>query len=82
MTNPTPDLSTPLSEEELAELDEALLCRFDEDAEPLPGDEGIIDVSELDGLLTAVVSAPVMIMPSHWFPAVWGDHPPTRYADG
>ncbi len=76
MKSLSPDLSTPLSEEELFELDEALLNRFDEDSEPLPGDEGIIDVTELDGLLTAVVSSPVMIMPSRWFPAVWGDYPP------
>jgi uncharacterized protein len=39
-------------------------------------DEGIIDVTELDGLLTAVVSSPVMILPSQWYPAVWGDYPP------
>ena len=77
----TPDLSSPLNEQELAELDDALLYRFDEDSGPLPGDEGIIDVSELDGLLTAVVSAPVMIMPSYWFPAVWGDYPPVFETD-
>lgn len=81
MTNPSPDLSNALSEEELCELDDALLNRFDEDSEPLPGDEGIIDVSELDGLLTAVVSSPVMIMPSLWFPAVWGDYPPVFESD-
>jgi len=76
MTNPSPNLSAPLSEAELSALDDALLDRFDEDSEPLPGDEGIINVSELDGLLTAVVSSPVMIMPSTWIPAVWGDYPP------
>jgi uncharacterized protein len=79
--DPMPDLSSPLSEAELAELDDALLNRFDEDAEPVSGDEGIIDVSELDGLLTAVVSSPVMIMPSHWLPAVWGDYPPVFETD-
>ena len=81
MQNPMPDLSTPLSEEELSQLDDALLNRFDEDSEPLSGDEGILDVSELDGLLTAVVSSPVMIMPSNWFPAVWGDFPPVFETD-
>jgi len=81
MKDPMPDLSTPLSEAELAELDEALLNRFDEDMEPVSGDEGITDVSELDGLLTAVVSSPVMIMPSHWFPVVWGDYPPVFETD-
>ena len=81
MTNPSTDLSTPLDEDELAELDDALLDRFDENTEPLPGDEGILEVSGLDGLLTAVVSAPVMIMPSHWIPAVWGDYPPVFETD-
>ena len=81
MNGSLPNLSTPLTEEELSQLDEALLCRFDEDSEPLPGDEGIIDVSELDGLLTAVVSAPVTIMPSYWVPAVWGDYPPVFESD-
>jgi uncharacterized protein len=81
MKHRIPDLSTPLSEAELAELDDALLSRFDEDTEPVSGDEGIIDVSELDGLLTAVVSSPVLIMPSHWLPAVWGDYPPVFATD-
>jgi uncharacterized protein len=81
MKDPLPDLFSPLTEEELAQLDEALLYRFDEDSEPLPGDEGISDVTELDGLLTAVISSPVMIMPSHWFPVVWGDYPPVFETD-
>ena len=81
MTHPMPDLSAPLSEEELSQLDDALLNRFDEDEEPLTGDEGILDVTELDGLLTAVVSSPVTIMPSQWFPAVWGDFPPVFETD-
>ena len=72
----SPDLTTPLSEKEMADLDHALLYRFDENAEPLQGDEGIIDITELDGLLTSVVSSPVMIMPSRWYPEVWGDYPP------
>lgn len=59
-----PGLFEPLTEDELRELDAALLDRFGEDSELLPGDEGVIDVTELDGLLTAVINSPVMIMPS------------------
>jgi uncharacterized protein len=81
MTKPVPDLSMPLDEGELAELDDALLYRFDEESVDPSGDEGIIGLSELDGLLTAVVSSPVMITPSHWIPAVWGDYPPVFETD-
>jgi len=70
------DLSKPLSPQELDELDQALLDRFDEDLVEPQGDERIFDVSSLDGFLTAVLSSPVMIMPSRWLPAVWGDYPP------
>jgi len=35
-------------------------------------DDSILDVSELDGLLTAIVSGPNMIMPSQWLPDIWG----------
>jgi yecA family protein len=76
MRTPSPDLSIPLSEAELDELTEILLARFDEDSEPVDGDEGVLDVSELDGLLTAVVSSPVTILPSQWLPVLWGDFPP------
>jgi len=76
MRTPSPELSKPLSEAELDELNDVLLDRFDEDSEPVDGNEGIIDVSELDGLLTAVVSSPVTILPSQWYPALWGDFPP------
>jgi uncharacterized protein len=70
------DLSSPLTPEELDELDQALLDRFDEGDENPPGDEGVYDVSGLDGFLTAVLCSPVLIMPSRWLPAVWGDYPP------
>jgi uncharacterized protein len=70
------DLSTPLSDEELAKLDAALLDRFDEDSDVVTGDEGILDVSELDGFLTAIVSGPVTVLPSQWWPEIWGDCPP------
>lgn len=35
-------------------------------------DDSILNISELDGFLTAVVSGPEMIMPSEWLPAIWG----------
>lgn len=66
----------PLSDEELNWLDDFLLDRIDEDADFEGKDEGILDVSELDGLLTAVVSGPVMIPPSQWMPQIWGDFQP------
>ena len=57
-------------------LDDFLLIRIEEDAEFEDKDEGVLDLSELDGLMTAVVSGPVMIQPSQWIPQVWGDFPP------
>ncbi|HEY4368653.1 MAG TPA: UPF0149 family protein [Steroidobacteraceae bacterium] len=69
-------LSEPLDDEELAQLDEFLLNRIDDEASDrivaAGGDEGIIDVSELDGFLTALVSSPNVIVPSRWLPAMWG----------
>lgn len=54
----------PLTEDELDFVDAILLAY---------GQEGsIVDASELDGFLTAIVSGPDMIMPSQWFPALWG----------
>jgi len=70
------DIFEPLSDDELNWLDDFLLDRFDEDVNVEDKDEGVIDVSELDGLLTAVVSGPVMIPPSQWLPQIWGDFPP------
>jgi hypothetical protein len=52
-----------VSEDELSLLDELLLSRFDDTAEVDLGDEGITDVTELDGFLTAIVSVPVTILP-------------------
>ena len=70
------DLITPLSDEEYQRLDRFLLERIDEDADATDKDEGVLDVSELDGLFTAIVSGPVPVMPSQWLPAVWGDFEP------
>ena len=65
-----------LDDDELDFLDDFLLYRIDEDAVTEGMDEGILDLSELDGLLTAVVSGPGLIPPSQWMPVVWGDFEP------
>lgn len=67
---------TPLNDEELDRLDRFLLDRVDEDAVTEGKNEGVLDISQLDGLLTAVVSGPVTVPPSRWLPVVWGDFEP------
>lgn len=67
----------PLTREELEWLGEVLLERIDDDAVTDGLDEGILDVPELDGFLTAIVSGPVALVPSRWLPAMWGDFEPT-----
>ena len=76
MTNQMDDLYQPLDDNEIAWLGEFLLDRIDDDADTEDRDEGILDISELDGFLTAVVSGPVTILPSQWIPQVWGDFEP------
>ena len=68
--------SSPLNDEEIDQLDRFLLDRIDDDADAEGKDEGVLDISELDGFFTALVSGPVMIPPSRWLPAVWGDFEP------
>jgi uncharacterized protein len=70
------DLFTPLTDDEMERLDRFLLDRIDEDADTEGKDEGIIDISGLDGFFTAIVSGPVTVPPSQWLPAVWGDFEP------
>jgi uncharacterized protein len=53
----------PLADEEMEELDQFLL-----NAEGL---EESMDISTLDGFLTAIVCGPRTIMPSEWLPWVW-----------
>lgn len=76
------DIFIPLSDEELDWLDHFLLYRIDEGVDCEGRDEGVLGVSELDGLLTAVVSGPALIAPSQWLSAVWGDFPPAWRDDG
>ena len=58
------DVSTPLTDAEFEVLDEFLLS--------LEDDGAMLDASEFDGFMTAVVSGPDMIPPSVWLPVVWG----------
>jgi uncharacterized protein len=54
----------PLSKEEIDFLNDAFL-KYGNDA-------SILDTSELDGFLTAIVSGPNMVVPSQWYPELWG----------
>jgi uncharacterized protein len=69
------DLREPLSNDELDFLDNFLLERVPDDADP-DMDAGIIELSGLDGFFTAIVSGPNMIPPSQWLPALWGEAEP------
>ncbi|OTP63006.1 hypothetical protein BVC92_11675, partial [Klebsiella pneumoniae] len=53
-----------MNENELEWLDDTLAKYAAEGA--------ILDVSELDGLLTAILSAPTDIEPAQWLLAIWG----------
>ncbi len=52
------DLISALSDEEIEQLDDFLLHRVEDDAFTEGKDEGVIGISELDGLFTALVSGP------------------------
>jgi len=54
----------PLTEDELDFVGDTLMKYGDDDS--------ILDVSELDGFLTAIVSGPEVVLPSRWFPQIWG----------
>lgn len=54
----------PLLDEELDELDNFLMSDATSDE--------IMALDTLDGFLTAIVTGPVMLMPSEWLPKVWG----------
>ncbi len=71
-----PDLYTPLTDRELEQLEDFLLNRIADDVDTADKDEGIFDISSLDGFLTAIVSGPVMIPPSQWLASIWGDFEP------
>lgn len=54
----------PLNEEELEWLDDTLT--------KYGNDDSVLDVSELDGMFTAILSAPKKIELSQWQAALWG----------
>ncbi len=54
----------PLNENELEWLDD-VLTKYNTD-------QAILDVAELDGLITAVLSSPRPIEPEQWLVAIWG----------
>lgn len=54
----------PLTEKEIDWLDDVLM--------EYGNDDSILDVAELDGMLTAILSGPNMISPRHWFAEIWG----------
>jgi len=70
------NLDTPLNDEELHVLDRFLLNRFEDDTYAEDKDEGVLGISELDGMFTAIVSGPELVELSVWLPAVWGDFEP------
>ncbi len=59
------ELSTPLSDEELEELEQFLL------SEAVSDEAMVLDT--LDGYLTAIVIGPVTILPSRWLPGISGE---------
>ncbi len=61
---PSPISSEPLSEEELNFLEEIL--------EKYRSDASVLNVSELDGLFTAVVSGPQVVRFDDWYSLIWG----------
>lgn len=77
-------INIPLNDAELEELDNFLLYRGRNELDDYDGEdviEGIIDISELDGFFTAIVSGPEVIFPSRWLPAIWGDVAPVWPSD-
>lgn len=58
------DLSQPLDDFEYDELETFLLSIEEEEA--------VLNISEFDGFITAVVSGPEPIPPTEWLPVIWG----------
>ncbi len=70
-------LLEPLNDDELFALDRFLLDRIDEeDDEDDDSDTGLVSISGLDGLFTALISSPELALPEQWLPVVWGDYEP------
>lgn len=72
-------LATPLTDQELDTLDAFLLARIPDEAVATMSEEeheGVLNISELDGFFTAIISGPVAIAPSDWLQVVWGAFEP------
>ncbi len=72
-------INTPLSDQEIDHLNRFLLERIPEeeiDGIAEDADEGVLDISELDGFLTAIISGPRSMEPSEWLPVLWGEYEP------
>ncbi|WP_158781305.1 UPF0149 family protein [Pantoea sp. BAV 3049] len=54
----------PLDEDQIEWLDEILMKHG--------SDDSVLDVSELDGMLTAILSGPGRVQPEKWQAAIWG----------
>lgn len=65
-------LNEPLSDQEIAELDEFLMS----DATP----EESMDIVTLDGFLTSLVIGPEVVPPSAWLKTIWGGEGEPRFA--
>lgn len=58
----------PLSPDEL-DFVESILLEYG-------NDDSILDIAELDGFFTALISSPEILMPSRWMPELWGGELP------
>lgn len=65
------ELNEPLSDQEVAELDEFLMS----DATP----EESMGIVTLDGFLTSLVIGPEVVPPSVWLRAIWGGEGEPRF---
>ena len=58
----------PITEDDILFIDDMLMKYGSEDDD----DEPMLNFSEIDGFLTALVSGPEAVMPSQWLPEIWG----------
>ena len=58
----------PLTPAEFESIEDALLKYGD--------DHSVLNLAELDGYFTALVSSPVQVDVAEWFPAIWGGQNP------
>ncbi len=71
------NLFAPLTDHEPTQLGDFLPTRVDEKYDANPDFNACnIDLSKLDGFLTAIVSGPNAISPPIWLRVVWGDEEP------